>query len=61
MLQHSPPLVQPLVMMSIILQDGLSPLHTASLNGRFGVVKTLIEAGAIVNQADKVQYITSIL
>ena len=48
-------LVQPLVMMTLILQDGWSPLHTACFNGRLDIVKTLIEAGANVNQANKVQ------
>ena len=48
---YSHPLVQPLVVMTFILQNGLSPLHTASFNGRLDVhvVKTHIEAGAIVN------------
>lgn len=36
------------------LQKGWSPLYTASLNGHIDVVETLIEAGANVNQADKV-------
>ena len=54
-LQHSPPLVQPLVMMTFVLQDGWSPLYTASDTGHHDIVKTLIEAGANVNQADKVQ------
>ena len=52
--QHSPPLVQPLIMMTFVLQNGQSPLYTASFNGHLDVVKTLIEAGANVNQGDKV-------
>ena len=54
-LQYSPPLVQPLVMMTFVLQDGQSPLHAASEKGHFDIVRTLIEAGANVNQATKVQ------
>ena len=54
-LQHSPPLVQPLVMMTFVLQDGWSPLHAASSKGHLDIVKTLIEAGANVNQTEKVQ------
>ena len=52
--QYSPPPVQPLVMMTCILQDGRCPLYMASSNGHVEVVKTLIEAGAKVNQANKV-------
>ena len=37
-----------------VLQDGLSPLVTASDGGHFDVVKTLIEAGADINLSDKV-------
>ena len=55
MLQHLPPLVQPLVMMTFVLQYGSSPLHKASYTGILDIVKTLIEAGANVNQTDKVQ------
>ena len=55
MFQHSPPLVQPLVMMTFVLQDGGSPLYTACSKGRLDIVKTLIEAGANVNQANEVQ------
>ena len=47
--------VQPLVMKTFVLQDGRSPLFAASCNGHLGVVKTLLEAGANINQADKVQ------
>ena len=47
--------VQPLVMMTFVLQDGFSPLYTASRNGHLDVVKTLLEAGANINQAMKVQ------
>ena len=54
MFQHSPTLVQPLVMMTFVLQDGWSPLFTVSFNGHLEVVKTLIEAGAKINQANKV-------
>ena len=54
-LQHSPPLVQPLVMMTFVLQDGCSPLYAASGTGHHDIVKTLIEAGADVNQATEVQ------
>ena len=46
--------VQHLVMMTFVLQDGMSPLFIASLNGHLEVVKTLIEAGANTNQATKV-------
>ena len=54
MFQHSPPLVQPLVMMTFMLQYGCNSLCTASSNGHLEVVKVLIEAGANVNQGDKV-------
>ena len=47
--------VQPLVMMTFVLQDGWSPLIAASLKGHLDVVKTLLEAGANINQAMKVQ------
>ncbi|KAL5509704.1 hypothetical protein EMCRGX_G005120 [Ephydatia muelleri] len=36
-------------------QNGRSRLYTASCNGHLGVVKTLLEAGANINEADKVQ------
>ena len=41
-------------MMIFVLQSGWSPLIWASLRGHLDVVKTLIEAGANVNQTDKV-------
>ena len=47
--------VQPLVMMAFVLQNGCSPLHAASENGHLDVVKTLLKAGANINQAAKVQ------
>ena len=47
--------VQPLVMMTFVLQDGCSPLYAASCNGHLDVVKSLLEAGANINQAAKVQ------
>ena len=48
-------MAQPLVMMTFVLQDGWSPpLHIASDEGHLDIVKTLIEAGANANQADKV-------
>ena len=39
--------------MKFVLQ-GRGPLWTASFNGHLEVVKTLIEAGANINQAEKV-------
>ena len=50
----TPHLVQPLDMMSFVLQDGWSSFIIASCNGHLEVVKTLIEAGANINQANKV-------
>ena len=47
--------IQPLVMMTFVLQNGCSPLYTASGKGHLGVVKTLLEAGANINQVNKVQ------
>ena len=41
-------------MRTFVLQDGQSPLYTSCLNGHLDVVKTLIEAGANIDQADKV-------
>ena len=43
-----------LVVMMFLLQNGWSPLCGASFNGHCAVVKTLIEAGANVNQITKV-------
>ena len=37
-----------------VLQDGWSPLKSSCFNGHLDVVKTLIEAGANINEADKV-------
>ena len=42
------------ILMGFVLQDGLSPLHMASQEGHLDVVKALIEAGANINQANKV-------
>ena len=47
--------VQPLVMMTFVLQYGCTLLYTASWKGHLDVVKTLLEAGANINHADKVQ------
>ena len=47
--------VQPLVMMTFVLQDGCSPFYIASRNGHLHVVRTLLKAGASINQADKVE------
>ena len=45
-------------MMTFVLQDGWSPLHKASYKGHLDIVKTLIEAGANVNQAaNKVHHV----
>ena len=41
-------------MMTYVLQDGWSPLYAASCNGHLDVVKTLLEAGANINQVNKV-------
>ena len=41
-------------MMTFVLQKGMSPLYVASEKGYLEVVKTLIEAGANVNQANMV-------
>ena len=40
---------------TFVLQDGWSPLYTSCLMGHLDVVKTLIEAGAIIDQTDKVR------
>ena len=55
----SPPHLLPVPMSSLVLmvfafQDGRSPLWAASLAGHLDVLKTLIEAGANVNQTNKV-------
>ena len=41
-------------MMAFVFQTSWSPLLIASCNGHLDIVKTLIEAGANVNQANKV-------
>ena len=48
-------------MMIFVLQDGGSPLMTASGNGHLDVVKTLIEARANVNHTNKVGICTLLL
>ena len=45
-------------MMGYILQDGWSPLHIASQKGYLDVMKTLMEAGANINQGSKVSTLT---
>ena len=50
-----------MVMMIFVLQDGWSLLMRASSEGHLNVVKSLIEAGANVNQADKVGIYTPTL
>ena len=42
------------ILMGFVLQDGWIPLHMASRQGHLDVVKTLIEAGANINQVDEV-------
>ena len=42
-------------MMTFALQDGWCPLYTASRNGHLDVVETLLEAGAKIDEATKVQ------
>ena len=43
------------------MQDGWSPLLASCFNGHLDVVKTLIEAGANINQANKVStHITTV-
>ena len=49
-----PPHVKPMVMMIFVLQNGWTALMTASDEGHLDVVKTLIEAGAEVNDTDEV-------
>ena len=46
-------------MMTYALQDGLSPLITASEEGHLCVVNILIEEGAQVNQTKKVVIVGS--
>ena len=41
-------------MMGFVLQDDRSPLFASSLDGNLDVVKILIEAGANIDQANKV-------
>ena len=41
-------------MQTFVLQNGQSPLFTSCLNGHLDVVKTLIEVGANIDQAEKV-------
>ena len=41
-------------MMGFVLQNGFRPLHAASQEGHLDVVKTLIEAGANIDQANVV-------
>ena len=42
------------ILMGFVLQDGLSPLYMASQEGHLDEVKTLIEAGANIDQAEMV-------
>ena len=49
------------VMMGFVLQDGVTPLVAASHNGHLVIVKSLIEAGAIVNHTIKVVKISTII
>ena len=54
------PLLAVLKSRHFVLQDGWSPLKSSCFNGHLDVVKTLIEAGANINDADKVStHITS--
>ena len=46
--------VKPLVMMIFVFQYGWSALMLTSSNGHLDLVKTLIDAGADMNQTDKV-------
>ena len=41
--------------MTFVLQGGWSSLHEASFQGHLDIVKTLIKAGANVNQTSEVQ------
>ena len=54
MFQHSPPLVQPLVMMTYIYQEGRSPLYVARFRGHCEVVNILLKSNADVNQGNMV-------
>ncbi|KAL5509619.1 hypothetical protein EMCRGX_G005016 [Ephydatia muelleri] len=45
-------------MMTIVLQYGWSPLNGASINEHLDVVKTLLEAGANINQVANVGIIS---
>ena len=58
---HQPPYVKNLIIMIFALQDSKSLLLIALDNGHLDVVKTLIEAGANVNQSDKVGICTCTL
>ena len=51
---HQPPYVKNLIIMIFVSQSGKSPLMIALDKGHLDIVKTLIEAGANVNQRDKV-------
>ena len=42
------------VLMGFVLQNEWSPLHMASQEGNLDAVKTLIQAGANINQVTKV-------
>ena len=48
------------VMMGFVLQDGWTPLVTASQNEHREIVKSLIEAGANVNHTTKVVKVVKI-
>ena len=43
--------------LSLTVQDGVSPLYVASRNGYTEIVDLLVRAGADVNQADKVHIV----
>ena len=51
---HNEKVKYPLVMMGFVLQNGSCSLGAASNVGHLDVVKALMEAGANINQADKV-------
>ena len=42
--------------LSLSIQDGMTPLMTASFHGRVAVVRVLIEAHADIHSQDKVWY-----